>query len=93
MSDLFGAATTIARLEWAPLPGQRPRAAGCNARLGAHGQSVRLLLARVTASDGVVGWGWSQIGRDQAAALVGRPLAKALGANGAVSEALRAIEY
>ena len=83
----------IGRIERAQLPGRRPRVAGCNARLGEHGQQVRLLMARITTDDGLAGFGWSHIAREQAASLIGASLADALGPSGTVSERFRAIEY
>jgi L-rhamnonate dehydratase len=85
----------IARIEWAPLEGQRPRAAGCNARLGEHGLVVRPPIARVTLADGSSGFGWSRITREQAEALVGRELSTtyASGMVLGVEEPWRAIEY
>lgn len=64
----------IIRIEWARLEGQRPRHAGSNARLGAHGLTVRPPILRVTLADGSSGFGPSTITREQAAALLGQPL-------------------
>jgi L-alanine-DL-glutamate epimerase-like enolase superfamily enzyme len=61
---------TLTRIEWARLPGQRPRAAGCNARLGAHGQDTQTAIARVTTDDGLTGFGWAWLTREQAQDLV-----------------------
>ena len=47
----------ITRIEWATLQGARPRAAGCNARLPAHGRQVRLPIVRLTTGDGAAGFG------------------------------------
>ena len=47
--------TKIIRIEWAPLEGERPRAAGSNARLGPHGRRVRSPIARITTNDGTTG--------------------------------------
>ena len=63
----------IERLEWAPLPGRRPRIAGANARLGSHGQTFHLSLMRVTIA-GETGFGWSDCSYDLAKAVVGRPV-------------------
>lgn len=65
---------TITRIEWAPLTGERPRSAGANARLGVHGSTVTCPIARVTASDGSQGFGWSRIGHEEAAAWIGQPV-------------------
>lgn len=83
----------LRRIEWARLVGQRPRKAGCNARLGEHGISVSSGAARVWCDDGSTGWGWSQVTREQAAALVGRSLDDAYLATGGLGEEWRAIEY
>ncbi|MBC7235325.1 MAG: mandelate racemase [Chloroflexi bacterium] len=83
----------IVRIEWAPLEGWRPRKAGCNARLEEHGQVVRPAIARVTANDGSMGWGWSRMERGAAEALLGRPLAEACTPTGGIAEPYRVIEY
>lgn len=70
----------VASIEWATLEGRRPRAAGCNARLGAHGQRVRVPLARITTDDGAQGFG--------ATALTGPPEAFAVQADSALGRTL-----
>jgi L-rhamnonate dehydratase len=47
----------IVKVEWARLEGQRPRAAGCNARLGVHGLATRTPMVRITTDDGITGFG------------------------------------
>src|SRR5215212_10045777 len=47
----------IVRIEVGRLEGRRPRHAGSNARLGAHGIAVRVPLLRITAEDGSSGFG------------------------------------
>ena len=37
----------IVSIEWATLVGQRPREAGCNARLAVHGLEVQVPIARL----------------------------------------------
>lgn len=69
---------TITRIEWAPLTGERPRAAGSNARLGVHGKIVTCPIARVTTSDGASGFGWSRLSREEAAAWIGQPVPEAV---------------
>jgi L-alanine-DL-glutamate epimerase-like enolase superfamily enzyme len=64
----------IVTIEWARLEGRRPRAAGCNARLGAHGEIVRVPLARLTTDDGSQGFGVCRATPEQAAAILGQPL-------------------
>ncbi len=66
--------TRIAAVEWAELEGRRPRAAGCNARLGVHGQVVRLPLARLTTDDGASGFGFCRATREQILDVLGQPL-------------------
>lgn len=63
----------VVQVEWARLEGQRPRHAGCNARLGDHGITVRVPLARLTLSDGSRGLGACRATREQAAAVLGQP--------------------
>ncbi len=53
--------TVIARVDAVTLEGKRPRAAGSNARLGYHGDVVRLPLVRLTTTDGITGWGRSSV--------------------------------
>lgn len=85
--------TQIARIEWARLEGQRPRAAGCNARLGEHGQGVSVPMARVTTDEGTTGFGWAQLSRDQAAAWIGRELDQAWTQASGVRAPFVALEY
>ncbi|HEX4214384.1 MAG TPA: enolase C-terminal domain-like protein [Candidatus Dormibacteraeota bacterium] len=65
----------IERIEVARLEGERPRAAGSNARLGDHGRTVRPQVARVLASDGSSGFGLTRIDEETARDLVGATLA------------------
>ncbi len=65
------ASSRIIGIESAVLTGQRPRSAGSNARLGAHGSTIRLPIVRLTSDDGVVGFGLGHIQRDQATQLLG----------------------
>ncbi len=62
----------IVRIEWAALPGRRPRMAGMNSRLSVHGQELKALLMRVETDDGHAGTGWSDCPRAQAGALLGK---------------------
>jgi L-alanine-DL-glutamate epimerase-like enolase superfamily enzyme len=57
----------IVCIEWGSLEGQRPRSAGCNARLGEHGKRVRVSLARLTTEDGSTGFGGCRINDEEAA--------------------------
>lgn len=64
----------IVHIEWGCLLGQRPRSAGCNARRGEHGVTVRVPIARVTAEDGSAGFGFAEATRDLAEKLLGARL-------------------
>lgn len=64
----------IERVDAVTIEGNRPRAAGSNARLGHHGDVVRLPLVRLTASDGVVGFGRAQVDAGILATLPGQSL-------------------
>jgi L-rhamnonate dehydratase len=70
----FAGTARIARIEWGRLQGMRPRYAGSNARLGAHGQQVSVPVARVTTDDGAMGWGRAALSRESAQALLGLSL-------------------
>jgi L-alanine-DL-glutamate epimerase-like enolase superfamily enzyme len=78
----------IVRVEWARLEGQRPRLAGCNARLGSHGKVVRPSVARITAEDGASGFGFARLTREQAMAVLGTRLEDAFLPTRGVAEAL-----
>lgn len=68
--------TVIERVEWGVLAGKRPRRAGCNARLGEHGDAVRLPIVRLTTRDGASGFGFCwKMDAEQAERLPGQPLA------------------
>ncbi|MFN8496123.1 MAG: enolase C-terminal domain-like protein [Caldilineaceae bacterium] len=64
----------IISIEWARLEGQRPRHAGSNARLGDHGLTVRVPIARITTEDGASGFGVCRATPEQAATIVGQRL-------------------
>lgn len=83
----------IDRIEWARLSGQRPRHAGCNARLGVHGQQVRPTIARITTDDGATGFGWSRITQETAESLLGTRLDEMFHLKRGVDEGYRMIEY
>ncbi len=67
--------TRIDRIEMAVLEGKRPRPAGSNARLGVHGDTVRLPLVRLTTTDGASGFGRCSATESQARSLLGKPVA------------------
>ncbi len=83
----------IKRIEWARLSGQRPRKAGCNARLGEHGKQVRPSIARIVTDDGIAGFGWSRITQEQAGALIGCQLSEVFDPQTGVQEQARVLEY
>ena len=85
--------STIARIEYGSLTGRRPRHAGANARLNAHGDTIRVSLARLTNSDGAQGFGACWLNTERAATLIGQPLATLFSASEGVSKAGRAIEF
>jgi L-rhamnonate dehydratase len=76
----------IVSVEWAPLSARRPRAAGCNARRGVHGDTVALPMLRLTADDGSQGWGLCHVQPADAAALLGTALADLFDAQRGVAE-------
>src|SRR5262245_31029352 len=61
----------IVAIERAVLEGQRPRSAGKNARLVAHGITVRIPILRITTDDGISGFGACHAPPDQLATLLG----------------------
>ncbi|MDP8921535.1 MAG: mandelate racemase [Chloroflexota bacterium] len=61
----------IARIEWAPLIGERPRAAGCNAHMEPLGPRTRTPIARITLDDGTSGFGLSRATESELSAFVG----------------------
>lgn len=83
----------IVKIEWAKLVGQRPRLAGCNARLGEHGIAVWPSLARVTTSGGATGFGWAALTEAQARPLLGVAVETAFDANQIVAVPYRCLEY
>ncbi|MBX3013635.1 MAG: hypothetical protein KF832_19095 [Caldilineaceae bacterium] len=83
----------VVAVEWAQVEGQRPRHAGSNARLGDHGLTVRLPLARLTLADGSQGFGHARLTVTDAQRLLGRSLAE-LFLRGQGSTALgRAVDF
>ena len=66
----------VAAIEWALLEGQRPRHAGCNARLEEHGLTVRVPFARLTLDDGSSGLGHARATAQDAQRVIGHTLAE-----------------
>lgn len=64
----------IDRIEWGTLEGKRPRSAGCNARLGTHGDTIRMPLVRLTTADGASGFGVCRAAPPELARLLGQTL-------------------
>ena len=87
------AAVHIVKVEWAELEGSRPRAAGCNARLGVHGQSVRVPLARLSTDDGAMGFGYCQANEAQLRGVLGQPLDVLFDAQAGATPAGRPFDY
>ncbi len=69
-------ANRVVAIEWATVEGQRPRHAGSNARLGEHGLTVRVPLARLTLDDGSRGFGHARATPQDAHRMLGRSLAE-----------------
>ena len=85
--------TPIARLEWGALEGRRPRAAGSNARLGAHGDRVRVPLLRITTQSGASGFSICHAGPERASVLLGRSLSDLFTESGVVREEWLPFEF
>jgi len=83
---------TIERIEMATLTGTRPRPAGSNARLGVHGDSVRLPVVRLVTSDGAAGFGRSAASEERLGALLGQHMDN-LVIDGAVVPEWRDVEF
>jgi len=84
---------TICTAEWAAVEGRRPRSAGSNARLGAHGDRVRVPLLRLTTLGGLSGFGFSWAGQAQAEDLLGQRLADCFDDTGGVREEFLPMEF
>ena len=85
--------TPIVRLEWGALEGRRPRAAGSNARLGAHGDRVRVPLLRITTQSGASGFSVCHAGPERASVLLGRSLSDLFTESGVVREEWLPFEF
>lgn len=69
-------AQRVVGIEWATIEGQRPRHAGSNARLGEHGVTVRVPLARLILDDGSSGFGHARATIQDAQRILGHSLAE-----------------
>ena len=83
----------IVRIEAATLIGQRPRAAGNNARLGSHGIDVRVPLLRVSTDDGASGFGLCNTDMESARLLLGAQLSDLMPEEGGLAEPARAFDF
>jgi L-rhamnonate dehydratase len=83
----------IARIEWAQLESKRPRSAGANARLGVHGDTIRLPLVRLTTDDGASGFGFSWASPEQLKLLLGTTLESLFSPEEGVTDLGRPIEF
>jgi L-rhamnonate dehydratase len=90
--ELIEKGWVIEQIEWAGLPGERPREAGRNARLGVHGKNPLARVARITIA-GMTGFGWSRITEELAKELVGASVRELFTESGGVVPQFRAIEY
>lgn len=83
----------IVSIEWTRMEGRRPRSAGCNARLGEHGITVRPSIARIRTEDGAIGCGACHVTREQAERVLGQRLDTLFSADRGVIDEWRAFEY
>ena len=83
----------ISRIEWGCLEGTRPRLAGSNARLHAHGDRIRVPLARLTTEDGSSGFGACRASREQAEKLLGTNFDEVWQGESGTHENWRAFDY
>ena len=84
----------VRKIEWGSLSGRRPRNAGSNARLGEHGISVRVPLARITLDDGTSGFGSCRRGDAASAqAIVGKPLDELFDPHGGTTQQAMAFDF
>jgi len=90
-SDLNGT-WRIEKIEQAYMKGERPRLAGCNARLGVHGKEVVFPLVRITIG-GIAAYGWSRISRDQAESLIGTPVGSIFCENRWIKDEFQSIQF
>jgi L-rhamnonate dehydratase len=83
----------IVAVEWARLEGRRPRHAGSNARLGAHGITVRVPILRIIAEDGSRGFGTYHGSPERLDELLGVAFDDLFSSSGAVPERWQPFEY
>lgn len=90
--DVLAQGWVVEQIEWAGLPGERPREAGRNARLDVHGKHPLARVGTVTIG-GVTGFGWSRIDKERAEEIVGTPVRELFTESGTVAPAYRVLEY
>lgn len=83
----------IDRIEWGTLEGKRPRSAGCNARLGSHGDIIRMPIVRLNTADGASGFGVCRAGPKDLPRLLGQSLEDVFDWQHGVKDDWRAFEY
>ena len=84
----------IAAIESGTLVGRRPRLAGYNARKkDDHGWESKIPLARVTTSDGISGFGFSRLTRQQAQLLLNVQLDELITVENGVTQRAFPLEY
>lgn len=83
----------IEEISWAELPYQRPRTAGCNARLGVHGRGGDVPILQIKIG-GVRGFGWCHtLDRKSAEKLAGIPVSALFDADGMLSEEFYGLDF
>lgn len=83
----------ITKLEWTRLQGIRPRGAGCNARLGAHGLVTHTPMLRITSSDGSSGIGICHADQSALSRLLEVGLSEVFDYESGVPDQLLAFDY
>jgi L-rhamnonate dehydratase len=83
----------IVSIEWGYLEGRRPRPAGSNARLNAHGSLIRLPLMRLQTEDSFRGFGLCRASRELATTLLGKRLKEVFHIKRGVATRWRAFDY
>ena len=83
----------ITGVEWGTLEGRRPRVAGSNARLGAHGDRVGVPLLRLTTESGVSGFGVCRANRERGAEPLGKSMSGLFAEGGGIREEWLPFEF
>ena len=83
----------IDRIEWGTLEGKRLRSAGCNARLGVHGDTIHMPIVRLTTADGASGFGVCRARPQDLSPLLGQSLESVFDEQSGVKDDWRAFEY